>query len=205
MAMSAVNMVAEQEDLGDLKLYRIPKPVTVAAKSQKQVALLERRGVKVEQIYRHRLYLPNLAHSPTVERVVAARNTAAGGLGLPLPAGKVMLSAKAGERQLLIGRGTMGDYAVGEDVEIVVGQAMGLSAEVRPLGPNPNGVGEWELAVRNAAAVPARYEVLLQEAGFILHTQATLPRRDGHPLWAVTVPANGTASLRFRTEAPPRR
>ena len=116
-----------------------------------------------------------------------------------------MLSANAGARPLLIVRGTMGDYAVGEDVEIVVGDAVGLSAEVRPLGATAPGVGEWELVVSNAAAVPARYEVLLQEAGYILHPQATLPRREGHPLWAVTVPANGTASLRFRTEAPPRR
>jgi hypothetical protein len=202
MAMAAVTMMAEQENLGDLKLYRIPKPVTVAAKSQKQVALLERRGVRVEQVYRHRLYLPNFGYSPKVERVIVAKNTAAGGLGLPLPSGRVMLSAKAGDRPLLIGRGTMGDYAVGEDVEIVVGQAVGLSAEVRPLAPIANRVGEWELVVSNAAAVPARYEVLLQEAGYTLHTEAPLPRRDGHPLWAVTVPANGTASLRFRTEAP---
>jgi hypothetical protein len=204
MAMAAVSMMAEQEDLGDLKLYRIPKPVTVAAKSQKQVALLERRGVKVEQVYRHRLYLPNLSYPQPVSRVIVAKNTAAGGLGLPLPAGRVMLSARASDRPLLIGRGTMSDYAVGEDVEIVVGQAAGLSAEVRPLAVQ-NGVGEWELVVSNAAAVPARYEVLLQEAGYILRTEAVLPRKEGHPLWAVTVPANGTASLRFQTEAPPRR
>jgi hypothetical protein len=205
MAMSAVSMEAVLEDLGDLKLYRIPKPVTVAAKSQKQVALLERRGVKVEQVFRHRLYLPNLSHSQPVSRVIVAKNTAAGGLGLPLPAGRVMLSTTAGDRPLLIGRGTMSDYAVGEDVEIVVGQAVGLSAEVKPSGPNRGGVGEWELVVSNAAPAPARYEVLLQEGGYVLHPEATLPRRDGHPLWAVTVPANGTATLRFRSEAPARR
>jgi hypothetical protein len=192
MAMSAVAMEAVQEELGDLKLYRIPKPVTVAAKSQKQVALLERRGIKVEQVFRHRLYLPNLASPQPVSRVIIARNTAAGGLGLPLPAGRVMLSAKAGDRPLLIGRGRMGDYAVGEDVEIVVGQAA-------------NGVGAWELVVSNAAAIPARYEVLLQKGDYLLHPGTPLPSRDGHPLWATTVPANGTATLRFRTEAPPRR
>jgi hypothetical protein len=207
MAMSAVTMMAEQEELGDLKLYRIPRPVTVAAKSQKQVALLERRGVKVEQVYRHRLYLPNFGYSQPVERVIVARNTAAGGLGLPLPSGRVMLSKQAGDRPLLIGRGRMSDYAVGEDVEIVVGQAVGLSAEVRPTAPIANRVGEWELVVSNAAAIPARYEVLLQKGDYLLHVESPLPSRDGHPLWAVTVPANGTATLRFRTEAPapPRR
>jgi hypothetical protein len=207
MAMSAVAMEAVQEDLGDLKLYRIPKPVTVAAKSQKQVALLDRRGVRIEQVFRQRLYLPNLGYSQQVSRVIVAKNTTATGLGLPLPAGRVMLSAKAGDRPLLIGRGTMSDYAVGEDVEIVVGQAVGLSAEVRPLAATVARNDEWELVVSNAAAVPARYEVLLQEGGYTLHPaeEATLPRRDGHPLWAVTVPANGTASLRFRAEPPARR
>ena len=49
-------MQAQQEELGDLKLYRIPEPVTVAARSQKQVALLQRPGVQVRTVYRARFY-----------------------------------------------------------------------------------------------------------------------------------------------------
>ena len=49
-------MQAQQEELGDLKLYRIPEPVTVAARSQKQVALLQRPGVQVRTLYRARFY-----------------------------------------------------------------------------------------------------------------------------------------------------
>ena len=41
----AVAAIAKLEDLGDLKLYRVPIRVTVAANAQKQVALL----VKDEQ------------------------------------------------------------------------------------------------------------------------------------------------------------
>ena len=41
---SAAVMIAQQEELGDLKLYRIPEPVTVAAHAQKQVALLRARA-----------------------------------------------------------------------------------------------------------------------------------------------------------------
>ena len=48
-------MQAQQEDLGDLKLYRIPEPVTVAANSQKQVALIEQAAVKVDNVYRQRI------------------------------------------------------------------------------------------------------------------------------------------------------
>jgi hypothetical protein len=196
-------MVAEQEDLGDLKLYRIPRPVTVAAKSQKQVALLERRGVKVEQVYRQRLFLSGLTYPRSVERVLVARNTVAGGLGLALPAGRVMLSAKAGDRPLLIGRGTMRDVAVGEEVEIVIGQATAVAAQLKQVTPGRDGTGEWELTVSNADAKPIRFEAELDESGYSLHTAAALPRRDGRPVWIATVPANGTATLRFRTEAPP--
>ena len=47
--------MARQEDLGDLKLYRLPEPVTVAAYGQKQVAFLQRPAVPVELVYRQRL------------------------------------------------------------------------------------------------------------------------------------------------------
>jgi hypothetical protein len=203
MEMSSPAMMAEQEELGDLKLYRIPRPVTVAAKSQKQVALLERRGVKVEQVYRHRLYLSNLRATQPVERVIIARNTAAGGLGLPLPSGRVMLSAKAGDRPLLIGRGTMTDYAVGEDVEIVVGVATAVNARLVPLGPIKAGSREWELVVDNSSALPVRYEAELEATSLTLASETALARRDGRPLWTATIPAKGSATLRFRSDTSP--
>ncbi|HEY0147412.1 MAG TPA: hypothetical protein VGB70_00245 [Allosphingosinicella sp.] len=195
-------MMAQQEDLGDLKLYRIPAPVTVAAKSQKQVALLQKRGVPVRQVYRQRLYLSSLGSVQPVSRVLVARNTKAAGLGLPLPAGRVMLSAKARGRPLLIGRGTMRDHAVGEEVEIVVGLASAISAEVKQLSRNDDGRFEWELTVSNATASPVRYEAELEEYGYTLSAESPLIRRDGRQVWVPTVPANGTATLRFRTQAP---
>src|SRR3546814_15350193 len=54
--LSAVAVVASQEDLGDLKLYRVPIPVTVAANGQKQVALLVKDRVPFRTIYRVRVY-----------------------------------------------------------------------------------------------------------------------------------------------------
>jgi hypothetical protein len=200
-----VMMMAEQEDLGDLKLYRIPKPVTVAAKSQKQVALLQRRGVPAEQVYRQRYYLSNLAYAQTLNRVLIVRNTAAAGLGLPLPAGRVMFTTRALGRPLLVGNGTMRDYAVGEKVEIVYGSASAVTAQMTQVAPGEAGAGEWELVVTNATPAPIRYEAELQESGFSLSTDAALIRRDGYPVWQATVPANGTTRLRFRATAPPKR
>ena len=44
--MSKAAVIAREEDLADLKLYRVPEPVTVEAQSQKQIAFLDTDGVK---------------------------------------------------------------------------------------------------------------------------------------------------------------
>jgi hypothetical protein len=206
VAMAAPAMMAQQEELGDLKLYRIPEPVTVAAKSQKQVAFLDRKGVKVETIYRQRLYAGATAQQP-VMRVLTTRNRREEGLGLPLPAGNVVLFAKGQQRPVLIGRGSMEDNAVGEDVEIEVGAASAVTAQLSsgPL-PSPQGAiravpaaaADWELKVSNAHPQPVRFEAELEIGSGSFSTSATLARRNGRPLWAVTVPANGQATLRYR-------
>ena len=192
-------MVAQQEDLGDLKLYRIPEPVTVAAKSQKQVALLEREGVKVDTIYRQRLFAGDASRRP-VMRVITTRNRKDEGLGLPLPAGRVVLFAKGRERPILIGQGAMRDTSIGEDVEIEVGEAAAVTAELVNLARERNGAGDWELIVSNPHAYPIRYEAEFETGGGGFTPAATLARRDGRPLWAVMVPANGRVTLRYRLE-----
>jgi hypothetical protein len=194
-------MMAEQEDLGDLKLYRIPEPVTVAAKSQKQVALLHKERVKVQTVYRQNIYAPG-GSANRISRVLVTRNTPASGLGLPLPAGGVALFSETRGRPVLIGRGTMRDRAVGEEVEIVVGTAGAVSAELIALSPTNQLQRDWELRVSNPLRTPVRYELSFGEYGTTVTSATALGRRDGAPLWAVTVPPNGTATLRFQTTAP---
>ncbi len=189
---------ARQEDLGDLKLYRIAEPVTVAANSQKQVAFLEQRGVQVRMVYRRRLS-PEYDHDiDPVRRVLVTRNRVAEGLGLPLPAGGLVLFTEAGGRPILVGEGSIADRAVGEDVEIEVGEAPGVTTNIEEIESGD----DWEdfvLTVTNDQAAPVRFEAEFtvdDETEF--RPRARLSRRDGRPLWAVTVPANGTATLRYR-------
>lgn len=198
-AMRRSNMV-EQEELGDLKLYRVPQPVTVASNSQKQVALLDRGSVKVESFYRASI-------SPSAQdqmfrpvRILKTRNRKEEGLGLPLPAGGVVLFGAGRARPVLIGEGSIDDRAVGEDVEIRLGEATGMIARVTRTS-NKDEVAEYDLTVSNDQPRPVRFEAEFGTSGeevFEPSTRSRLGRRNGRPLWSVTVPANGTASLRYR-------
>ena len=109
--------MAQREDLGDLKLYRIPIPVTVAANSQKQVALLEQPQVKMAAVYRwDTAFAQHDTDEPApAERVLKMDNRKADGLGLPLPAGSFTLYTMREGRPFLLGEGRMTDRAVGED------------------------------------------------------------------------------------------
>lgn len=195
-------MMAQQEELGDLKLYRIPEPVTVAARSQKQVALLDRKGVKVETIYRQYVQAADPRTSPAVTRILSTRNATADGLGLPLPAGRVVLFGTGRARPILLGRGFLGDHAVGEDVEIPVGQASSIVAGAVKLAGGENDAAEWELTISNAQPAPVRFEARLDPGDLRLSSETALGRRDGRPLWAVTIPGHGRASLRYRLARP---
>lgn len=198
-AMRRSNMV-EQEELGDLKLYRVPQPVTVASNSQKQVALLDRGSVKVESFYRASIHPSAEDQMYRPVRILKTRNRKEEGLGLPLPAGGVVLFGAGQARPVLIGEGSIDDRAVGEDVEIRLSEATGVIARITRTA-NTDKVAEYDLTVSNDQPRPIRFEAefgTAQQEVFEPSTRSRLGRRNGRPLWSVTVPANGTASLRYR-------
>ncbi|WP_237219664.1 DUF4139 domain-containing protein [Sphingomonas arenae] len=186
-------MEARRERLGDLQLYRIPEPVTVAANSQKQVALMEQPSVKVSRIYRQRLSVVDRNFDQPAQLVLVTRNRAAEGLGLPLPAGGVSVFGKQGGRPILIGEGAIDDLAVGEDVELTLAEAPGVRGKVsRTEG------GRYTLRVTNDRPVPVHYEAELFVPDDRFRPASRLDRRNGRPVWKTTVPANGSVSLSYR-------
>ncbi|GAA0736618.1 hypothetical protein CA233_23030 [Sphingomonas sp. ABOLD] len=190
-------MMAAQEDLGDLKLYRIPEPVSVAARATKQVALLHRERVQMARIYAG-TFQP-FAHDPDrdaesgpAEIVLRVENRIEAGLGLPLPAGSVALFAARGEQPVLLGESALKDRAIGDEIELRPGD----SSEVRYTivgKPGSKRRANYRVEVTNALANPVTFELPIPyrdaKAG------APLVSYKGVPTWRVTVPANGTASL----------
>jgi hypothetical protein len=189
------------EDLGDLKLYRVPERVTVSADGQKQVALLARAGVPFERVYR--VALPRAAAGPPTPTRIALRmrNEKARGLGLALPAGSSALYQKRrGGGRLLAGTGTVADTAEGQRFRLDAG----LSRQVlvgQQARPVPGG-GDATVVATNAKPYPAVVEVRIGSPGDVRPGRASseLARVDGVWTWTVTVPANGRATLTYSVD-----
>jgi hypothetical protein len=170
----------------------VPISVTVAAKSQKQIALLRQPAVKVSTVLRLRV-TPGALDQP-LDRVLVTRNSASEGLGLPLPAGKVALFGRRGGRRILIGEGRIDDHAIGEKVEIPVATTTGVRARQTPYRASDG--GGYQLIVTNDLAHPQSVEIELPLTA-TARSGGPLAKRDGWQVWRVTVPANGTAELRY--------
>jgi hypothetical protein len=196
-ALADVAMEAIQEELGDLKLYRIPEPVTVAANSQKQVALLTQEDVAVRLVFRARV--GETREIGRSRRYLVTRNRPQEGLGLPLPAGRLVLFTQREGRPFLTAQGRLDDRAVGEDVEIDLGESPGVTFRVEPVAASERWT-DYLLTVASDQPAPVQFEAEIPTAAGTRLVAARLGERDGLRLWTATVPANGTASLRYRVE-----
>lgn len=183
-------IIVEQESLGDLKLYRVPEPVTVAAQGQKQVALVVKDGVEIERIAVARFDGKPIEDEP-MERELRSRNVMAKKLGVPLPAGTTAVYATSGSaRRIVIGEDRINDRAIGEEIAI----GYGASPDVRwsALPQRRSTTREvWVLEISNASDQPVDAEVTIGiDVG---KNPPGLVRREGLWRWVVKVPANGTA------------
>jgi hypothetical protein len=186
-------VTAERERLGDLQLYRIPEPVTVAANAQKQVGLLDQPAVRVRPVYRFGFDPGQASAEAAGSLLLRGLNRPAEGLGVPLPAGNLVLFREGAGRPLLIGEAPMRDTAVGEKVELSMAQASGVRARLGSVGKDRR-----TLVLTNARPVGVSAEVELFQSGGYKVEGARLTRRDGELLWIVDVPANGSVSLNYR-------
>lgn len=191
--------VAAREDLGDLKLYRVPFPVTVAAQSQKQIAFLSKPAAQGELLYRSR-YSHESPGEDGVRLLYRMRNVAKAGLGEALPAGQVALFQSSDGRRALVGQATVADKAVGEDVELDLAQAGNVSVEIDDDAAAGDHRTAATLTVTNANPWAIVYEAEFQNGGDARFERfsARMAERRGLKVWRVTVPANGRRTLRFR-------
>ena len=83
-------------------------------------------------------------------------------------------------------------------MEIVIGTATGVSATAVRQDTQTRGERVIELTVTNDRGTPVRYEAELDEGTGIVNSSSELIKRNGQPVWKATIPANGSARLRYR-------
>jgi hypothetical protein len=211
-----------QEQLGDLKLYRVAEPTTFASRQSKQVRLLDRFAVPV-----HRVYGATLEPDSTEEEgyrpayvLLRTRNDSANHLGLPLPSGRVSLFAPREGAPLLLSEDSMRDLAIDEELEINMGtspdvqvKAVEEETAIDPAGvrklPLVPGVlslrgaeelGSARVEVSNARASEIEFELKLrlEEDMRVVRADHPVFRKDGHAVLRFRVPANRSVAVRFQ-------
>jgi hypothetical protein len=184
-------VVAEQENLGDLKLYRVPELVSVNAKGQKQVAMLVKPGAQFEHYYAANVDDYNDETRPTT-LMLRGENSKEKGLGLPMPQGQMMIFEESNYGPLLTGQTTLKDRAVGEEVEVSVMQSSDVRMRVTRISEKGDRQ-RWKVEITNARNSPVNVEV---EIPYELRGKPkNIAKVDGVPTWKATVPANGDATL----------
>jgi hypothetical protein len=201
---------ARQEELGDLKLYRIPGSVTVAAHAQKQVALLQRSNVSFERLYAAAVELGSEDEDKQASILLRARNVASTGLGLPLPSGRLAVFEQGLARPIFGGEGSVDDVAVGQELEIQYGESPDvqirhrLVSEQKKTGAGDDDEDGWtrrvyEIEIANAGSRPAIVEAYLGTWRNLRLAKASrrLRTRGKDRLWLARVPANGRIALTY--------
>ncbi|WP_229954513.1 DUF4139 domain-containing protein [Parasphingorhabdus litoris] len=203
MAPPAPPVQAKQEELGDLKLYRIPVPVTVASQSQKQVAMFEKTAIPFVQFYETQIWANDYQEATPLVTTLRFQNKKRDGLGLALPAGKLVAFKAAGGERLLLGEGGVDDKAIGEEVEVSIGESPLVRYQLQAVENFDDEDSQWTdmvLTITNASRSAAQVEIKIdhQDNEELRKTSQKLGRKDGKDFWKVTVPANGERVLTYR-------
>jgi hypothetical protein len=210
----------QQEQLGDLKLYRVPWRTSVTSRQIKQVRLLDRQAIPVKLIYGADITPSINAPATPLNKVLRTRNDRAHHLALPLPSGRVAAFYEHGNVPLLVSEAPLRDVAVDEEFEIDIGAAPDVEVtstiedwkvnlekqKVVPLIPGVS-LRSTEVSavnrieINNARNVPTLVELrlLLADGARLVRADHPAASRNGHPTFTLTVPAQGTATVRYQT------
>ena len=198
--VSRAAMVAREEDLADLKLYRVPEPVTVSAQAQKQVAFLDRDRVD-GKLWHTASCAPWAVTDGAVPAnlLLATVNDTRHGLGIALPTGGITVFESTPRGELFVGEQRLRDYASGQDVEIAMGQSGQVFATCAEAVPRPerksgDKVG-MKLSVTNANPAAVKLRISLGGSAAKIAGLRGVRIKDGERVYETTVPANGRREL----------
>ncbi len=211
------------EQLGDLKLYRIPA-TTIAARQSKQSRLIDKSAVPFTQIYLVDIEANGGDGTEKATILLRTKNTLGNKLGLPLPAGKVAVFEPGARGSAFVGPAFVGevksrDYANDEDIEWKFGEAFNVTAkhetstyvakdpEFAQLAPGLLAVAHKGSTIAtvtftNANTAPVNAELRLRPDSEEHVTAADQPigKKDGRPIFRLTIPANSSTVVHYVVE-----
>jgi hypothetical protein len=222
--MSARAQLVQEEQLGDLKLYRVPDRASVNSRQVKQVRLLDRAAVPVQVLYTAELSANQSVQALQLRRILRTKNDAAHHLGLALPSGEVESFEAHDAAPLLLSETALRDIAVDEDMELDVGSSsdVRLSAVQEAAGPSGEGAGQLPLLpgivrqpsrildnacrveIRNARDTPVDLEIALRmrDGARLIAASQDFIERNGKLVFRLRVDAGDTSTIRYQTEHP---
>lgn len=214
------NKNVQQEQLGDLKLYRVPERTTLASRQSKQVRLMDQLGVPVATIYGIDLGEDADSLGPA-HRLLRTQNTLANHLGLPLPSGSVAVFGPHRGERLLEHESGLRDTAVDEEVEIDMGGSAEVqvsatrektsvdssTAKLLPLVPGValrgvvvNDAERIDVSNARADAIDFELRLRLPDGERVVRVDHPLGTKNGRPIFRFKVPANQSVAVRFQTQ-----
>jgi hypothetical protein len=223
MQDAATAVTAIQEDLGDLKLYRVPSRTSMLSRQAKQVRLIDKSDIPVRRLYEDRLVVNSNVDYHPLTLILRTRNDEANNLGVPLPSGRLQLFEAGGTgaaaRRLLSGETNVRDLTLNEEVDFefngggdVQVRQIYESAEATRVAsglldlPGAILIGRGfsnisRIEITNARPFPVDIELRVY-AGVgieIVRSDHPVERKDGQPFFRATVPANGNLTIRYQT------
>lgn len=224
-AIIVTGAMVMQEQLGDLKLYRVPERTTVASRQSKQVRLLDKADVAVAKIYEQQFSSGASYENPApVPILLRTTNDEKHGLGVPLPSGRVAVFELAGAnptaQRLLSGAASLRDIAVNEETEFrleegsadvrasqVVERRTATGAPPLKMLPGPgiqvgytyDDIDRIELTNARPSAAQVEVRLTLSDGQRLVRADQPVGSKNGRPIFRVTVPSNGSLTIRYQT------
>jgi hypothetical protein len=214
-------VLVQQEELGDLKLYRVPERTSVTSRQIKQVRLLDRQAIPGEIIYGADLPTGINSAAVSLQKVFRTRNDNVHHLGVPLPSGRVDAFYERAGTPLLVSEAPLRDVAEDEEFEIPLGEAsdVEVTAAVEqisvdlttlkrlPLIPgvvdlrsnDVSAVNRLDVSNAHDMSVSVELRLVLPDGWQLLRADHTPTTRNGRPTFRLSVPARGAVTIQYQT------
>jgi len=194
------------QELGDYKLYALPEATDLSARRTKQVQFLDQPDVPFERLYTFDAGSDTGEGGEPATTVLRLKNTEAGGLGKPLPAGSVAVYAGG---PLLLGQDKVHDTSVGLPFEIKTGAAMAVRVMARETENKRSGSPHhWiyrtsrEVTILNGKREAIVFELrqpLYEGVRFVSESEAHAVKPEG-AVWAFKLGPGEQKLIRYTTE-----